>query len=155
MLKNICENCGKEYEYEYKRGTCKTHYCSDKCKQEYMLKQAQNAPVCTKELLREMYIKENKTLKELAEYFHLTFKQVVHRLEKFGIKKSQKDVAKNRTKSMEEKYGVSCAASVPKFQEKLRQTNRQQYGVDYVFQNEEVKEKIRNTKLENKMKDDD
>ena len=40
MIKNICKNCGKEYEYEPKRGTYKFQYCSQDCKHEYAQKDA-------------------------------------------------------------------------------------------------------------------
>lgn len=148
MIKNICKNCGKEYEYEYKQGTCKTQYCSTKCKLEYLKKQTESAPECTEDLLRKMYLEENKTIYDLCEYFHLTIKQTVNRLKKYGIKKDQKEVAKNRNKSMEEKYGASCAMHVPEFKDKVKQTTKERYGVECSFQSEEVKEKIRETNLD-------
>lgn len=38
LIKNICKNCGKEYEYEPKRGTYKFQYCCQECKHEYTKK---------------------------------------------------------------------------------------------------------------------
>ena len=35
MIKNICKNCGKEYEYEPKKGTYKFQYCSIECRNEF------------------------------------------------------------------------------------------------------------------------
>ena len=37
-MKNVCKNCGKEYEFEPRRGTYKFTYCSDTCKKEYNAK---------------------------------------------------------------------------------------------------------------------
>ena len=40
-MKNICKNCGKEYEFEPKRGTYKFQYCSSECKHEFAKKDAE------------------------------------------------------------------------------------------------------------------
>ena len=42
MVKGICKNCGKEYEYEPKKGSYKLAYCSVECKTEFNKKEISN-----------------------------------------------------------------------------------------------------------------
>lgn len=41
-MKNVCKNCGKEYEFEPKQGTYKFQYCSVKCRDEYCKKDSES-----------------------------------------------------------------------------------------------------------------
>ena len=59
-MKNICKNCGKEYEFEPKRGTYKFQYCSAKCRDEWIEKDKLSQYRICEECGREYWWEENQ-----------------------------------------------------------------------------------------------
>ena len=114
----------------------------------------------TKEALYDLYITRNLPVSKVAEYFSVGRKVIQNRLSKFGIAKTQEQIAECRRKSNIEKYGVenpSQAESVkakksnpfndPAIQQKIRETNRAKYGVENPMQAKAVREKAKTTNL--------
>jgi len=155
MIKNICKNCGKEYEYEPKRGTYKFQYCSQDCKHEYAQKDAlpqyRICECCGKEYWWDA------TLKNYEGNFFVDTKRFCS----FECGKTYK-YNKIKESTLTNQGAIGWASE--KIREKCKQTklehygnenynNREQckqtclnkYGVEYVSKVEEFKQKMNNT----------
>ena len=98
-----------------------------------------------REELYQKYIVENLPRKECAEYFGLTERTLIRRLETFGIKKDSKQRYKNIQKVIKEHYGTDSTFGSEKIREKSRQTMLERYGVEYTNQSETLKNKMQQT----------
>lgn len=105
-----------------------------------------------KENLIEMYITQNLSLKETADYFEVSTKVIRNRLKKFEIIKDEKEKKKAalraRKKTCIKKYGVDNPSKSKMVQAHMKETFIKKYGVKNPFQNEIVKKQIKETNLE-------
>ena len=106
--------------------------------------------------LYDFYITQRHTTEETAEHFNVHERTIRRNLRAFGIRKSISDQRSLRSERVKEKYGTSEVQNseyyreyiLPKMLQKLKETTREKYGVDYVFQSPEIKKSIRNTFME-------
>ena len=162
-MKNICKNCGKEYEFEPKRGTYKFVYCSDKCKKEYNIKdnlpQYRICQYCGKEYWWDgtidnykdkmlvdskkfcsydcgknyKYDKVRKTTLEHYGAIGWAVKEIMQKTEETKLKRYNNKNFNNRTKAKE--------------------TCLEKYGVEIISQSKEIQQKVSNT-WKNKTEDE-
>ena len=119
--------------------------------------------------LYQLYIIENKTRKELAEYFGVSESVLKTRIAELNIHKPISLRVKNTEKVCLERYGVTNAGGIPETLEKIKNVLKEKYGnecyfktndykikfnkylkennITNVFQREDVKEKIKQTNL--------
>lgn len=157
-MKNICKNCGKEYEFEPKHGTYKFKYCSQECKHAFAKKdeepQYRICEYCGKE-----YWWSN-SFKNYKEHVHIDTKR-------FCSAECSKNYKKEKIKqTCLKKYGVEYISQTADVKEKMKnawknksekelklrqesrkQTNLKKYGVEYVSKLSEIKEKVKQTNL--------
>lgn len=84
----------------------------------------------TKELLEDLYLKQDCRLSEIAEKLNCGSTKVFRLLKKFGIEKSKEQISKRRQNTNLRKYGYHVPIGNEKVKEKFRQTCIQRYGVD-------------------------
>ena len=155
LLKNICANCGKEYEYEPKRGTYKTKYCSHECKMEFAKKdklpQYRKCLNCGKEYWWDgtqrnyegnFYV-DTKTYCSFEcgkEYKYKKAKEsTISRYGAIGFASAEINSKVRQTKL--ERYGNAGFNNY----EKIKQTTLEKYGVENIGQSQENKLKVQNT----------
>ena len=95
----------------------------------------------TKDALYDLYITRNLPVSKVAEYFSVGRKVIQNRLSKFGIAKTQEQIAECRRKSNIEKYGVENPMQAKAVREKAQTTNLKKYGCTNPSQAEEIKQK--------------
>ena len=88
----------------------------------------------TKEKLENLYIKENLPIKELCLKLDISKSSLMRLLKRYNIRKPKELELNNRNKTMINKYGVINPFASNKIKEKIKQTNREKYGVDYACQ---------------------
>ena len=152
-MKNICKNCGKEYEYEPKRGTYKFQYCSSECKHEYAKKDAEPqmrvCEYCHKEYwwdgqLRNyegnIYVDTKRfcSLECGKAYKYEKIKEI--KIEKYGAAGlGSKEIVEKAKKTKLERYGSVGYNN----REKAKQTCLEKYGTENVSQSEQSKQKLK------------
>lgn len=108
---HYCVICGKKAKYADKCGqwlkTCGSKECVKKCLQIAQQIGTKNRVKLniSKEELYEMFINQNKTRKEVAEYFNCSEANIKKMCRIYNISKNQKDALKNTCKTKLEKYG--------------------------------------------------
>lgn len=154
MIKNICKNCGKEYEYEPKKGTYKFQYCSIECRNEFNKKDKEpQFRIC--EHCRKEYWWDGSVLfygeqgnkvdtKKFCCYecgtIHKYDKVKKTTIEHFGaIGYASKELCKKTQDTKMRLYGSKNNYN------KIEKTNLEKYGVKNVSQVKEYKEKVQNT----------
>ena len=155
LVKNICANCGKEYEYEPKRGTYKAKYCSRECRDEFSKKdkepQYRTCLNCgkkywwdgTKRNYEGNFYVDTKVYCSFEcgkEYKYRKMKEstIAH----FGgIGNAVKELRDKCRQTKLERYGNAGYNNYTK----IKQTNLEKYGVENVGQSEETKNKVRET----------
>ena len=155
LVKNICANCGKEYEYEPKRGTYKAKYCSHECRDEFSKKdkepQYRTCLNCgkkywwdgTKRNYEGNFYVDTKVYCSFEcgkEYKYKKVKEstIAH----FGgIGNAVKELRDKCRQTKLERYGDAGYNNYAK----IKQTNLEKYGVENVGQAEETKNKVRET----------
>lgn len=154
MLKNICKHCGKEYEYEPKRGTYKSAYCSIQCRNEFNRKdnlpQKRICEHCGKEY---DWSPEVKTYGKLGNYVdskrfccyecgteHKYTKMKNTTIKNFGgVGYASKELLKRTQNAKLNKYGNLNNYN------KIKETNLNKYGVEYITQVKDIREKVSDT----------
>ena len=94
-----------------------------------------------KEDIIELYIDQNKSVKECAEYFGLNMRMFQSILKEFNIKKDRKQVYQLQKETLLKTKGVENVFQLDDVKEKIKQTNIKKYGVTTYTQTEEYKEK--------------
>jgi hypothetical protein len=162
MIKNICKNCGKEYEYEPKKGTYKFQYCSIECRNEFNKKdkepQFRICEHCGKEYWWDGSVlfygeQGNKVdTKKFCCYecgtIHKYDRVKKTTIEHYGaIGYASKELCKKTQDTKMRLYGSKNNYN------KIEKTNLEKYGVKNVSQVKEYKEKVQNT-WKNKSEED-
>ena len=141
MVKGICKNCGKEYEYEPKKGSYKLAYCSVKCKTEFNRKdnepQYRICQECGKEYwwdgtiklygVKGNYVDSKKFCCHECGKKNRYEKVKKTTTEHFGgIGYASKELLKKCQDTAIDRYGNKNNI------EKIKQTNLERYGVEVV-----------------------
>ncbi|MGN1392602.1 MAG: hypothetical protein ACI4V7_00950 [Succinivibrionaceae bacterium] len=159
MIKNICKNCGKEYEYEPKKGTYKFQYCSIECRNEFNKKdkepQFRICEHCGKEYWWDGSVlfygeQGNKVdTKKFCCYecgtIHKYNKVKKTTIEHFGaIGWGSKEVLAKCQKTSKERYGT-----INNYQ-KIKESNLEKYGTEFISQafNEKISKSLQKTHKE-------
>jgi len=151
-MKNICKNCGKEYEFEPKRGTYKFQYCSQECKHEYARKDSEPQFRICKNCGKEYWW--DGTLKNYEGNIFIDTKHFCSfecgktyryekaknsTIEKYGaIGFAVKEFREKGLETTTKKYGNSHYNN----RDKAKQTCLEKYGVEFISQTKEVKDKV-------------
>lgn len=90
--------------------------------------------------LYNLYIIQNKTRKEVADYFGCSVALIQKRCGEYGIKKEPKKAVKNTQKTLKKKYGTSQLHKINK--KKRIQTNKKRYGGATPFHSPKIQQKI-------------
>ena len=98
-----------------------------------------------RDILYDLYIKQNLTKKEIADKLQLSTSVVTHRLSEFGIIKSEDQRVENAKVALLQKFADDTEAQSIK--EKRAATNLKRYGCLTPSQNDVVKNKIKQTNL--------
>lgn len=88
----------------------------------------------------QKFIIENKTRKELADYYQCSEALIKKRCREWGIKKSIKNTLKNTNKTLQTKYGTTQISEINK--DKREQTNLKRYGAKTPFESWKIQNKI-------------
>ena len=108
--------------------------------------------ILEKEVLKDLYIEQNKTITDIANYYKQPVRNIKRLLVYYNIDKSPEEVKQARLEKIKssnlEKYGVEYPYQSKKIREKSTLTTLSRYGVDNPFQLEEFKEKIKKTTLD-------
>ena len=99
----------------------------------------------TKEQLEQLYIKTNLPREEVAKKLNVPEYVVKRKCQKFGIKKSSDLHVQNIRKACLEKYGVINGGGAPEILEKIKETNRKKFGLDWYLQTDDYKRKTKET----------
>ena len=141
MVKGICKNCGKEYEYEPKKGSYKLAYCSAECKTEFNRKdnepQYRICQECGKEYwwdgtiklygVKGNYVDSKKFCCHECGKKNRYEKVKKTTTEHFGgIGYASKELLKRCQDTAIDRYGSKNNI------EKIKQTNLERYGVEVV-----------------------
>ena len=141
MVKGICKNCGKEYEYEPKKGSYKLAYCSVECKTEFNKKdnepQYRICQECGKEYwwdgtvkfygVKGNYVDSKKFCCHECGKKNRYEKVKKTTTEHFGgIGYASKELLKRCQDTAIDRYGSKNNI------EKIKQTNLERYGVEVV-----------------------
>ena len=141
MVKGICKNCGKEYEYEPKKGSYKLAYCSVECKTEFNRKdnepQYRICQECGKEYwwdgtiklygVKGNYVDSKKFCCHECGKKNRYEKVKKTTTEHFGgIGYASKELLKRCQDTTIDRYGSKNNI------EKIKQTNLERYGVEVV-----------------------
>ena len=108
--------------------------------------------ILEKEVLKDLYIEQNKTITDIANYYKQPVRNIKRLLVYYNIDKSPEEVKQARLEKIKssnlEKYGVEYPYQSKKIREKSTLTTLSRYGVDNPFKLEEFKEKIKKTNLD-------
>ena len=141
MVKGICKNCGKEYEYEPKKGSYKLAYCSVECKTEFNKKDNEPQYRICQECGKEYWWDGTVKLYGVKGNYVDSKKFCCHecgkknRYEKVkktttehfgGIGYASKELLKRCQDTAIDRYGNKNNI------EKIKQTNLERYGVEVV-----------------------
>lgn len=141
MVKGICKNCGKEYEYEPKKGSYKLAYCSVECKTEFNRKDNEPQYRICQECGKEYWWDGTVKLYGVKGNYVDSKKFCCHecgkknRYEKVkktttkhfgGIGYASKELLKRCQDTAIDRYGSKNNI------EKIKQTNLERYGVEVV-----------------------
>lgn len=106
----------------------------------------------SQEKLYNLYITQNLTKKDICKQLQYSSSRLDRLIKKYNIVKPKNLTMENIKKTNIEKYGcISLLCKVrgnpntPEAKEKARLTNLEKYGVENVFQSEEIKNKIKET----------
>ena len=152
-MKNICKNCGKEYEFEPKRGTYKFQYCSSECKHEFAKKDAEPqiriCEYCHKEYWWDgryknyegnIYVDTKKFCSFECGKAYKYEKIKNAQIEKYGaVGFGAKEIIEKAKQTKLERYGNAYYNN----HNKAKQTNLEKYGVEYASQSEESRQKLK------------
>jgi len=114
-----------------------------------------NPPYRDKKWLEEMYVIQNKTLKEIADEVDSSITVISKYVKKFELKRSEggaREVDQTRISKLREtfkdKYGVENAMQVEVFRKKQENSLFENHGVSSPLKSDKIKETFRKTSLE-------
>lgn len=99
----------------------------------------------SKNELYDLYIIQNKSLKELVIIFNMSISSINRALKKYNIHKSRTQAAQVSKKTCIEKYGVENPSQLAEVMEKKKITTLEHYGTEYYFTTDEFKKQAENT----------
>lgn len=102
----------------------------------------------TKEELEDLYINQNKSIKDLCAKFDISKSYLMRLLKEYNIRKPKSLEIENRKKTMIEKYGAPTAFQSKELRTKIESTNLERYGAKNPYASKKVREKIKKTNLE-------
>lgn len=101
------------------------------------------------EELKDLYVEQCWSRKEIAEYFNTTVSIVSKRLTENNITRTSQQEQKSRERTMLKKYGVVNPAKMSDFVSKSKDTFIKNYGVDNPSKSPGIQEKKKTTLLQN------
>lgn len=102
----------------------------------------------TKEELEDLYINQNKSIKDLCAKFDISKSYLMRLLKEYNIRKPKSLEIENRSKTMIERYGAPTAFQSKELRTKIESTNLERYGAKNPYASKKVREKIKKTNLE-------
>ena len=102
----------------------------------------------TKEELEDLYINQNKSIKDLCAKFDISKSYLMRLLKEYNIRKPKSLEIENRSKTMIERYGAPTAFQSKELRTKIENTNLERYGAKNPYASKKVREKIKKTNLE-------
>lgn len=96
--------------------------------------------IFTKEELEDIYIKQNKSLKEIESNYNISKKQLLRLINIYNLHKPKELERENYKKSMKRLYGVGNSWSVPNVKDKIHKTVLDKYGVEYACELPQARE---------------
>ena len=99
-----------------------------------------------KEELNKLYIIENKSVNEVAEYYGCSRHTIIFYMRKYKIRKDRKNVAILIGNTLEKRTGYRTPAANPETLEKIKNTNLKKYNSKFVMQNDNFVKKVKITK---------
>ena len=102
----------------------------------------------TKEELEDLYINQNKSIKDLCAKFDISKSYLMRLLKEYNIRKPKSLEIENRSKTMIERYGAKAAFQSEELRAKIERTNLERYGAKNPYASKKVREKIKKTNLE-------
>lgn len=99
----------------------------------------------SEELLRQLYIEENKSMVEIEKILNVGSGSLFPLLKKYNIVKPKSLVQQNRERNNLLKYGVANTSKLESSKLKSKETMMARYGVEHALQSDEFKDKALNT----------
>ena len=87
--------------------------------------------IFTKEELENIYIKQNTSFKDIVSSYNISHKQLSRLIGLYNLHKPKALERDNYKKTMQKLYGVSNSWSVPEIKDKIHETIKDTYGVDW------------------------
>ena len=97
------------------------------------------------ESVKQDYLVEFLTIKEIAEKYNVAPNYVITFLNKNNIKKTKEEIEESKKVTNKKRYGCEWATQNKELYSKIRQTNIERYGVDNPHRLESVIEKTKQT----------
>lgn len=101
-----------------------------------------------KDTIYDLYIKQNKSVEEVAKILDVSKDTILRRLKKYKIKKERANVQLQIEKRNLDVYGVRYTSQFEEIKEKIKKTNLEKYGTEYPLQSKEIRDKINLSNLE-------
>lgn len=102
----------------------------------------------TKELLEDLYIKQNLSIKAIKAITGICTRPLGELIKQYGLQKTREQIKKQTQEFNMKKYGYSHPSKSPLVKEKQKQTDLEKYGTPHHILAKTVKEKIVQTNLE-------
>lgn len=126
--------------YLRRRGIQKPEGLAKRHKAETLKKD--NSFLClTPERIKELYLNQNMSVKELATMFGTSVSAVATRLSRMGIHKPVYLCSAIQEKTNMERYGVKSTAQIPEIKAKQEQTCKKHYGVTNALMSSDIRER--------------
>ena len=153
----VCKKCGKRTRFiNALKGYCE--YCSKKCsnssvekiehtKKNNLMKFGGVAPACSKEVIEKM--QQTNLERHGSKGYNNRTSAKKTMIEKYGgVGNASQKIREKQQNTLLERYGAKNSMFLDDTKEKIRRTNTEKYGVEWVFQREDVKQKSIQTYLE-------
>lgn len=108
----------------------------------------ENLARISKEMLEELYIKQNLSKEEVAKQLEITIWSLSELFKAYGIRKNLSDVVDLRKSTNLDKYGVDNPRKAESIKSKIRVTNENRYGATTFTASSAGKQQVAQTKLE-------
>ena len=125
-----CSVCGKPVHWLGKKSKLYTKYCSDKCsgKSDETIKKKKQTQL--KNWGTENCYDSEKYKQKIREQYGVDYVSQIS------------NVIKKRKETLIKKYGTSNLYDIDFIIDKIKKTNNEKYGVDWIFQRKDIREKI-------------
>ena len=84
--------------------------------------------IVDKDLLYHYYIKENNNIEKTANLMSISYRTIQRAIKEYGFNKDQNQKSITRKKTTQEKYGVENVYQLEEVKDKLKQTKQDRYG---------------------------